>query len=637
MAPSGAPWVPIIFIIINIIMINHLVVPSSAASETELLLKFKESLQDNNKLSSWNESSSPCGEKSHWVGVLCYNGKIWGLKLENMGLKGTVDVYSLKELSNLRTLSFMNNDFEGSWPEFHALIGLKTLYISNNKFSGEIPGETFQGMQWLKKLHLSNNQFTSSIPTSLILLPRLMELRMENNKFTGNIPKLSQKTLKSFNVANNRLHGQIPATLSHMPPSSFAGNEGLCGAPLEACPSNKPSTISIVVVAVVVGVAVIVIVLVIFMLNRRKQQSSASLENPASTPQRKSHAKDLDDASVRSASSASTHSRRGDTMKLTFIKDDREKFDLTELLRASAEILGSGCYSSSYKASMGNGPMMVVKRFKAMNNVGREEFQEHMRRIGRLKHPNLLPLVAYYYRREEKLLVTDFVQNGSLAVRLHAYQGLGQPSLDWPTRLKIVKGIAKGLEFLYREMPSLIAPHGNLKSSNVLLTESFEPLLNDYGLAPVVNQELAHDIMSIYKSPEYVQNGRVTKKTDVWTLGVLILETLTGKFPANFLHQGKSKEEDLPKWVLSISPEEWPNKVFDKEMGSTRNSDGEMVKLLKIGLGCCEADMDKRWDLKEAVEKIQEVKERENDDDFYSTYSEADMKSRRGLSDEINF
>ncbi|CAI0388075.1 unnamed protein product [Linum tenue] len=63
---------------------------------------------------------------------------------------------------------------------------------------------------------------------------------------------------------------------------------------------------------------------------------------------------------------------------------------------------------------------MVVKRFKQMNNVGREEFHEHMRRVGRLKHTNLLPLVAYYYRKEEKLLVHDFVPYGSLAVHLHS-------------------------------------------------------------------------------------------------------------------------------------------------------------------------------------------------------------------------
>lgn len=220
------------------------------------------------------------------------------------------------------------------------------------------------------------------------------------------------------------------------------------------------------------------------------------------------------------------------------------------------------------------------------------------------------------------------------------HQSLGEPSLDWPTRLKIVKGTAKALEYLYKEMPSLIAPHGHLKSSNVLLSETLEPKLNDYGLVPVINQDLAPDIMVAYKSPEYLEHGRITKKTDVWSLGILILEILTGKFPANFV-QGRGSEGSLADWVESVVPEEWSSEVFDPEMEQIRSSEGEMVKLLKIALACCEVDVEKRWDLKEAVERIQEVKERDNDEDFYSSYaSEADMKSSKSskaLSDEFNF
>jgi serine/threonine protein kinase len=211
---------------------------------------------------------------------------------------------------------------------------------------------------------------------------------------------------------------------------------------------------------------------------------------------------------------------------------------------------------------------------------------------------------------------------------ISGHQALGEPSLDWPIRLKIVKGIAKGLEYLYKDMPSLIAPHGNLKSSNVLLTETFEPILTDYGLVPVTNQEMAKDIMVIYKSPEYLQQGRITKKSDVWCLGILILEILTGKFPATFLQQGKGSEVSLANWVISVVPEEWNSSVFDKEMGETKNGEGEMEKLLKIALSCCEGDVDKRCDLKEAVEKIQQVKERDvhDDDDGDDNIFTTDMK-----------
>ncbi|XP_027357418.1 pollen receptor-like kinase 1 [Abrus precatorius] len=630
------PFLILLFVVaFSTILSSHVV---SSDSETDLLLKFKNSLQlqNDNKLSSWNASTPPCsGDDAKWPGVLCYNGHVWGLKLENMKLKGNIDVDSLKELSYFRTLSLMNNDFDSTWPELNNLLGLKNIYLSNNKFSGEVPAQAFQNMQWLKKIFLSNNQFTGTIPFSLVSLPRLMELRLDGNKFTGSIPNFSQK-FKSFNVANNELEGEIPASLSNLPASSFSGNERLCGAPLNTCPSNqKSSIVSIIVVVVLVIVALIVIGAVILMVlrRRRKQLPTVSRENQESSRhshQKKSGSREAsDEGSHRSTrSQGSTHSsRRGDNMRLSFVRDDREQFDLHELLRASAEILGSGCFSSSYKAALLSGPVMVVKRFKQMNNVGREEFQEHMRRIGRLNHPNLLPLVAYYYRREEKLLVTDFVHNGSLAVRLHGYQGLGQPSLDWATRLKIVKGIAKGLEYLYKEMPSLIAPHGHLKSSNVLLGESFEPTLTDYGLVPVINQELAPDIMVIYRSPEYLQYGRVTKKTDVWSLGILLVEILTGHLPANFLQQGKGSDQlSLANWVNSVVPEEWSSEVFDKDMEVTRNSEGEMVKLLKIALACCEVDVEKRLDLKEAVDRIQEIKETDNEEDLDSS-NNADVKS----------
>lgn len=143
-----------------------------------------------------------------------------------------------------------------------------------------------------------------------------------------------------------------------------------------------------------------------------------------------------------------------------------------------------------------------------------------------------------------------------------------------------------------------------------------------------------------YKSPEYKQSNRVTKKTDVWSLGILILEILTGKFPANILQQGKGGDTDLVTWVHSVVREDQWNRdeVFDKDMGVAKNCEGEMVKLLKIGMCCAESDVEKRWDMKEAIEKIEEVKEKDNDEEFYSSYtSEGDVKSSRGLSDDFSY
>ena len=188
-------------------------------------------------------------------------------------------------------------------------------------------------------------------------------------------------------------------------------------------------------VAVVVVIALAAIVVVIIILSHRSNSSSSnnsrltftSLEAPPALPKTSTSNNcgeedqgDEQQSSSPIGSAASSKKKVPDKFKVTFVRDDREKFDMQDLLRASAEMLGGGRFGSSYKAALLSGPVMVVKRFKQMNNVGREEFQQHMRRLGRLRHPNLLPLVAYYYNKDEKLLLFDYIQDvTTLAFHLH--------------------------------------------------------------------------------------------------------------------------------------------------------------------------------------------------------------------------
>ena len=188
------------------------------------------------------------------------------------------------------------------------------------------------------------------------------------------------------------------------------GNKNLCGAPLNLCPpSEKPTKLMMVLVGIVLALALsAIIVAFILLLHTRHQITPVQIETPP-----------LKEASQQVPSSTTECGKKVDQGKLHYLRKVDKKCDLTDLLQASAQVLGSGSFGSSYKAAMENGSPMVVKRFRYMNNVGKEEFQEHMRRLGRLNHPNLLPLVAYYYRVVEKLLLFDFIDNGSLAVHLH--------------------------------------------------------------------------------------------------------------------------------------------------------------------------------------------------------------------------
>ncbi|XVF24334.1 hypothetical protein REPUB_Repub13aG0118800 [Reevesia pubescens] len=611
-------------------MLTCLVRSSWGETEAKILLRFKNSLSNyDSALADWNDTgSSPCTDDNpNWTGLRCRNGTVFGLKLENMGLMGVIDIDTLTELPLLRTLSFMNNSFDGPLPDINKLTSLKALYLSYNGFSGEIREDSFAGMNSMQRLYLAQNNFSGKIPESIAALPRLLQLSLEGNHFEGRIPDFEQQGLTMVNLANNQLEGRIPSRLSTMDSSYFAGND-LCGKPLPECKSSSKTRTIIIIVVVVGSVVALAAIAAVYYYIRNNITAASQFKYVREKKTGNIFMVEKEDQSP-------DHYKKDENAKLYFVRNDRERFELQDLLRASAEVLGSGSFGSSYKAVISNGQAMVVKRFRKMNNLGKEDFREHMVRLGRLSHPNLLSIVAFYYRKEEKLLVSDFVPNGSLASHLHARRAPGQPGLDWPTRLKIIRGVAKGLVYLYNELSNLTLSHGHLKSSNVLLNHAFEPLLTDYALVPVINKVHAQQFMVAYKSPEFTQYDRTTRKTDVWSLGILILELLTGKFPANYLKQGKGGNADLATWVNSVVREEWTGEVFDKDMKGTKNGEGEMLKLLKIGMWCCEWNVERRWELKEVVEKIEELKERDSDIEDCSSYgSEGDAYSSRAITDD---
>lgn len=218
-----------------------------------------------------------------------------------------------------------------------------------------------------------------------------------------------------------------------------AGNKDLCGRPLESCSSPSPSpspslspapskettnytgkkelsflSITIICLAVAIVLAILAAVLIVFYMKKRKARHQGSFYEPNNISSSYGNLRE-----ERSALEAVGMSHNRTDQKLSFVRDDMQRFDLEDLLTASAEVLGSGTFGASYKADISNGQAVVVKRYKQMNQCGKEFFHEHMRRLGRLKHPNLLPLAAFYYRKEEKLLVTEFIDNGSLASKLH--------------------------------------------------------------------------------------------------------------------------------------------------------------------------------------------------------------------------
>lgn len=306
-----------------------------------------------------------------------------------------------------------------------------------------------------------------------------------------------------------------------------------------------------------------------------------------------------------------------DRGKLMFLEGPKQ-FELDDLLRASAEMLGKGSFGSAYRAALEDSTVVVVKRLKDVDTGGRRDFEQYMQLLGTLKHANLLSLRAYYYAKDERLLVYDYLPNGNLYALLHGNKTPATPSLDWKMRVKIALDAATGLTFLH----DLSIIHGNVKSSNILVDRNGNACLGDCGLVGLMNPSMAFDLAS--RSVGYIVPGsrRLSEKTDVYSFGVVLLEVLTGKNPSEARIQGPGGHAmDLPQWVQSVVREEWTVEVFDLELMKYHDIEEEMVGMLQIALACASPTPDQRPKMCHVVKMISDIRGGGDTDQSATPYS----------------
>ncbi|XP_057803834.1 probable LRR receptor-like serine/threonine-protein kinase At3g47570 [Salvia miltiorrhiza] len=532
---------------------------------------------------------------------------------------------SLWGLKDVITLDLSSNSLNGSLPVEMSNLGAAIyINVAMNQLSKSIPS-TIGKLQNLINLYLANNRLEGSIPVSMGSMISLANLDLSYNNLSGSIPK-SLETLQHldyFNVSFNSLSGEIPneGSFRNFTTDCFKGNEALCGIPkfhVQICSSisnhrskrKKVERASFIVFGVVAFISVVSLAFII-VRNKRKDK---------------------------------TTSREVDELKSIV----PERISYYELLQATerfneSNLLGTGSSCSVYKGILNNGKDIVVKVFNMQLEGILRIFDVECEILRSIRHRNLTSVISSCSNEEFKALVLEYMPKGNLEKWLYSHNYY----LNMMERLNIMIDVASALEYLHHGY-SMPIVHSDLKPSNVLLDEDMVAHVSDFGIAKLLcdgdsfvltntlatfgyiapgevslNISIALHFQSIncvfltahimiFVVPEYGLEGLVSTRCDVYSYGVVLIETFTRKRPSDDMFCG---DMSLKRWVeLSLS--EIPDEVIDANL--VMNLEEELIdknmqcvsSILELALKCSANSPGDRINMKLAHAELQKIKHR---------------------------
>ncbi|KAH9714618.1 protein kinase domain-containing protein [Citrus sinensis] len=520
----------------------------------------------------------------------CFNN-LASLRILSLGSNELTSIpLTFWNLKDILQLNCSSNFLTGPLPsEIGNLKVLVIIDFSMNNFSGVIPTE-IGGLKNLEYLFLGYNRLQGSIPNSFGDLISLKSLNLSNNNLSGAIPASLEKLsyLEDLNLSFNKLEGEIPTggSFGNFSAESFEGNELLYGTPNLQVPPCKTSIHrtswkNSLLLRIVLPLSTTFMIVVILLILRYRQRGKRP-SNDASMP----------------------------------LVAMWRTFSYLELCRATDEfsennLIGTGGFGSVYKARLGDGMEVAVKVFNLQCGRAFKSFDVECEMMKSIRHRNLIKVISSCSNEEFKALVLEYMPHGSLEKYLYSSNCI----LDIFQRLNIMIDVASALEYLHFGYSAPII-HCDLKPNNVLLDDNMVAHLSDFSIAKLLAGEdqsmtQTQTFATIgYMAPEYGREGRVSANGDVYSFGIMLMETFTRKKPTDEIFNG---EMTLKHWVndwLPISTME----VVDANLLSQEDihfvAKEQCVSFVfNLAMACTGESPEQRINAKEIVKKLLKIRD----------------------------
>nr|BBF89945.1 putative receptor kinase TRKc [Oryza sativa f. spontanea] len=524
------------------------------------------------------------------------------INLSNNKLSSIVPT-SIFHLNNLILLLLFNNALTGALPsDLSHFQNIDHIDVSDNMLDGQLPN-SYAYHPMLTYLNLSHNSFRDSIPDSFSHLTNLATLDLSYNNLSGTIPKyLANFTyLTTLNLSFNKLEGEIPTrgVFSNITLKSLRGNAGLCGSPrlgLLPCPDKSLYSTSahhflkFVLPAIIVAIAAVAICLC--RMTRKKIERKPDI-------------------------AGATHYRL---------------VSYHEIVRATENFnddnkLGAGSFGKVFKGRLRDGMVVAIKVLNMQVEQAMRSFDVECEVLRMVRHRNLIRILSICSNLDFKALLLQYMPNGSLETYLHKE---GHPPLGFLKRLDIMLDVSMAMEHLHYHHSEVVL-HCDLKPSNVLFDEEMTAHLADFGIAKLLlgddNSAVSASMQGTlgYMAPEYASMGKASRKSDIFSYGIMLLEVLTGKRPTDPMFVG---DMSLRKWVSDAFPARLLDVLDDRllqgeiliQQGVLQNNDTSLpcsatwanedllVAVFELGLMCCSNSPAERMEINDVVVKLKRIR-----------------------------